>query len=419
MSPTNEEALFALAVAKPAAERIAWLDRECGRDAALRARLHALLAAHEQPDTLLATQPESARPTLKLDLVDKANALTEKANAQGALHFIQEDVLSQANPGFQPDRDLKVRTLLDRVGDRLDRAVGRPPLVEASIRQTRPSCPSCRVAKETGRVPAGCQSDGEAAAIDPNRKETLLAPGWMVSDGHEAQSLNVLKVTAIERGHFAPTHSRRGRNDQVVVTGHLPGGFQFRPDAGVFAGDLRGVINDGKLGENDFEVSQSSCSIVAGGALHAVPQFRHRDGSDFKLLLRLASQPTGQIKASFLAADDDVGVEDYRHRSSGGDNAARESRRSSAQARASSVESATPVSARARSAPVQRGDSAGIKRAMGFVASSTTNVVCSRRARRAHSVKLEPAFSSEMEVSFMVGTYLSPARPAKLGELIN
>jgi eukaryotic-like serine/threonine-protein kinase len=69
-------------------------------------------------------------------LVEKASALTEKANAQAALHFIQDDVLSQANPGFQPDRELTVRTLLDRVGDRLDRAIGRPPLVEASIRQT-------------------------------------------------------------------------------------------------------------------------------------------------------------------------------------------------------------------------------------------------------------------------------------------
>src|SRR4029079_12062263 len=38
-------------------------------------------------------------------LVEKANALNEKANAQAALHFIQDDVLSQANPGFQPDSD--------------------------------------------------------------------------------------------------------------------------------------------------------------------------------------------------------------------------------------------------------------------------------------------------------------------------
>jgi hypothetical protein len=49
MNPTQEEALFALALTKPAAERVAWLDRECGEDKDLRARLEALLAAHEQP----------------------------------------------------------------------------------------------------------------------------------------------------------------------------------------------------------------------------------------------------------------------------------------------------------------------------------------------------------------------------------
>ena len=67
---------------------------------------------------------------------ERAEALTEKANAQGALQFIQEDVLSQASPGYQPDRELTVRALLDRIAGRLDRATNRPPLVEASIRQT-------------------------------------------------------------------------------------------------------------------------------------------------------------------------------------------------------------------------------------------------------------------------------------------
>jgi len=38
-NPNREEALFALAVAKPAAERAAFLDRECANDPALRARL--------------------------------------------------------------------------------------------------------------------------------------------------------------------------------------------------------------------------------------------------------------------------------------------------------------------------------------------------------------------------------------------
>jgi serine/threonine protein kinase len=73
---------------------------------------------------------------LRRALAAEAQAHVEKANAQAALHFIQDDVLSQASPGYQADRDLKVRVLLDRVAERLDRATGRPPLVEASIRQT-------------------------------------------------------------------------------------------------------------------------------------------------------------------------------------------------------------------------------------------------------------------------------------------
>ncbi len=70
MNPNREEALFALALEKPAEQRPAFLDVMCEGDAALRARLEALLAAHEQPDTVLATKTATARPTIKLDLAD-------------------------------------------------------------------------------------------------------------------------------------------------------------------------------------------------------------------------------------------------------------------------------------------------------------------------------------------------------------
>jgi len=40
-----------------------------------------------------------ARRELRRALAAEAQALTEKANAQGALQFIQDDVLSQASPG--------------------------------------------------------------------------------------------------------------------------------------------------------------------------------------------------------------------------------------------------------------------------------------------------------------------------------
>ena len=70
MNPSREEALFVLALEKPAEKRAAFLDAMCKGDAALHQRLDALLVAHEQPETLLAAQVESARPTIKLDLAD-------------------------------------------------------------------------------------------------------------------------------------------------------------------------------------------------------------------------------------------------------------------------------------------------------------------------------------------------------------
>src|SRR6267154_4901514 len=66
----REAALFQAAVQLAGAERAAFLNGACLGDNALRARLEALLAAHEQPDNLVPTQAEAARPTIKLDLAD-------------------------------------------------------------------------------------------------------------------------------------------------------------------------------------------------------------------------------------------------------------------------------------------------------------------------------------------------------------
>ena len=70
MKETPEEVLFAEAIRRPAAERVAFLDGACHGQPTLRARLEALLTAHDQPETLLATQAEAARPTIKLNLDD-------------------------------------------------------------------------------------------------------------------------------------------------------------------------------------------------------------------------------------------------------------------------------------------------------------------------------------------------------------
>ena len=93
-----------------------------------------------------------ARRELRRALAAEAKAQVEKDNAQAALHFIQDDVLSQASPGYQSDRELTVRALLERIASRLDQATGRPPLVEASIRQTLGS-----VYTELGDYPKAAQ----------------------------------------------------------------------------------------------------------------------------------------------------------------------------------------------------------------------------------------------------------------------
>ncbi len=68
----REEAIFAAALERPLAERVAFLDGACHGDPALRQRLEALLAAHEQSDSLPSPPAEAAQPTLKLEPVDEA-----------------------------------------------------------------------------------------------------------------------------------------------------------------------------------------------------------------------------------------------------------------------------------------------------------------------------------------------------------
>lgn len=53
MSTRSEEELFAATIQKPPQERSAYLDQACGGDALLRAEVESLVAAHEQPDSLL------------------------------------------------------------------------------------------------------------------------------------------------------------------------------------------------------------------------------------------------------------------------------------------------------------------------------------------------------------------------------
>ena len=69
-TPSREEALFRAAAALAGTERAAYLDQACAGNAALRARLDALLAAHDQPDTLPGEPADAARPTIRLEFAE-------------------------------------------------------------------------------------------------------------------------------------------------------------------------------------------------------------------------------------------------------------------------------------------------------------------------------------------------------------
>jgi hypothetical protein len=61
MNPSREEALLVLALEKPADKRSAFLDAMREGDPSMRARLEALIAAHEQSDDALAAAAPSLR----------------------------------------------------------------------------------------------------------------------------------------------------------------------------------------------------------------------------------------------------------------------------------------------------------------------------------------------------------------------
>src|ERR1044071_4977151 len=71
-SPSREEVLFARALEQPVEKWPALLDAMCEGNPALRQRLEALLAAHEEHDNLLPTKMEAVRPNLKPDLPPQA-----------------------------------------------------------------------------------------------------------------------------------------------------------------------------------------------------------------------------------------------------------------------------------------------------------------------------------------------------------
>jgi eukaryotic-like serine/threonine-protein kinase len=107
---------------------------------AVRAKMaegEAMLAAKSAREAkeAEAEQRKNAEAARNRAEASEKTATIEKSNAQAALDFLENELLSQASPEQEPDRDLKLRTALDRAAKRLDDGLERFPLVEASLRQ--------------------------------------------------------------------------------------------------------------------------------------------------------------------------------------------------------------------------------------------------------------------------------------------
>ena len=68
--PSSEETLFQAALLLPTPARVAFLDGACAGDAPLRQRLEALLSAHEQSETLMATKVDAHQPSFLPDITE-------------------------------------------------------------------------------------------------------------------------------------------------------------------------------------------------------------------------------------------------------------------------------------------------------------------------------------------------------------
>jgi len=71
----------------------------------------------------------------------RATAMAEEARTEAAIaravnDFLNEDLLGSASPYNEPDRDIKLRTVVDRADEKMEGRFRDQPLVEAAIRNT-------------------------------------------------------------------------------------------------------------------------------------------------------------------------------------------------------------------------------------------------------------------------------------------
>jgi len=129
---------------------------------------------------------------------DAEGRASEEAEIAAAVNrFLNEEFLGQADPMKEPDRDIRLRELLDGASERIEKHFTGHPLVEASIRQTIGQvylnlADYSSAEKHARRAVALREEQLGASHLDSLRSRTLLAAvGYR--QGHYAQVESELK----------------------------------------------------------------------------------------------------------------------------------------------------------------------------------------------------------------------------------
>ncbi len=85
--------------------------------------------------TLIAATAISASLAIRARQAERA-AAGEAATVRAINEFLQNDLLSQASPNSEPNRDLKLRTVVDRAAQKVEGRFPDQPLVEAELQTT-------------------------------------------------------------------------------------------------------------------------------------------------------------------------------------------------------------------------------------------------------------------------------------------
>jgi len=94
---------------------------------AIRAtRAERLAEQRAQAETAARAQAQAA----------ERKAALEAATSAGISEFLRNDLLAQASPDIQPDRDVKLRTVVDRAAERLRTRFPQQPLLRAAVSET-------------------------------------------------------------------------------------------------------------------------------------------------------------------------------------------------------------------------------------------------------------------------------------------